>query len=271
MESTTTDTQATTVDTAVTTPVAATTTVTEPTPIELDDNALIRVKGSEKPVKFGEHVRGFQSQFTKATQRAAQLQRELQARDAKLQELQREREQAQRTSQRQGETDVYAQLRELPYLDGQTAVSVVQGIAQQIQQRDQVLLAAMNQIKQMKTVVDRLNQTHTTGQFDGKIDRWLNENGWPTDLRDLAKEVYLAYEGDDLDEEFPRIFNGRVEQMRKAFNAERESKLRASKPQPFLPGRGGNTSPSKPLEFKGDASAKEIADKLWEQFQVSDT
>jgi hypothetical protein len=244
---------------------------TEPQPIELDENALIRVKGSEKPVKFGEHVRGFQSKWTQEAQKRAQLERTLQEREARLQQMERERQAAERASQQGKQGDVFQALRELPYLDGETAVKVVQGIAQQIQQRDQVLMAALNQMKQMQAVVQRLNQTHVTSSFDAKIDRWLGENGWPADLRDLAKEVYLAYEGDDLDAEFPRIFNSRVEQMRKAFEAERQAKLRASKPAPFLPGRGGNAQPSKPLEFKGNESARDISEKLWEQLQVSGT
>lgn len=244
----------------------------EPTVLDLDENALIRIKGQDKPIKFGEYGRNFQSQFTKASQKAAQLQRELQARDAKLAQLEQERQlAAQRPGQPGGQDDIYSQLSSLPYLDGPTAVKVVQSIGQQMQQRDQILMGTLQKLKSLADVVERLNETHANTSFDSKIDKWLTENNWSPDLRDLAKEVYLAYTGDDLDIEFPRIFASRVEQMRKAFEAERQAAIRAAKPAPFIPGKGGKTGPSKPLDIKADASAKDIADQMWNLFQGSGT
>lgn len=241
----------------------------EPEFIDLtDENRLIKIKGSDKPVKFGEHVRNFQSQWTKEAQKRAALERTLAEREAKLQQLEAAQRQAQQ-GQQQG--DVYQALRQLPYLSGEDAVGVVQAIAGQIQERDKVLIQALNKIKSLEGVVKTINQSYVTNGFESKIDRWLTENGWPSDLKDLAKEVYLAYEGDDLDQEFPRIFSARVDQMRKAFEAERQAKIRASKPQPFVPGQGGKASPSKPLQFKADASAREIAEQMWPLFQEKET
>jgi hypothetical protein len=129
----------------------------------------------------------------------------------------------------------------------------------------------LNQMKQMKGVLDNLHRNHTTSSFDAKIDKWLTENQWNPELRDLAKEVYLAYEGDDLDQEFPRIFAQRVDQMRKAFESERQSKLNNARKMPFIPGKGGATGPSKPLEIKG-SNPRDVSDQLWDMFHKgSDT
>jgi hypothetical protein len=243
----------------------------EPSVLDVDDNALIRIKGSDKPVKLGEHVRGFQSQWTKAAQEAARLKKEVEQERALRTRYEQERQQAQSRGQSNGNEDVFAQLRQLPYLTGEDAVGVVQSIAQQIQQRDKVMHAALKQMKQLQSVVQNLNQTHTTGAFEAKIDRWLSENQWSPELKDLAKEVYLAYEGDDLDQEFPQIFRARVDQMRKAFEGERQAKLNAARKMPFVPGRGGDGKPSKPLEIKANANSRDTADELWNLFSKTET
>lgn len=234
----------------------------EPTVYEVDDNTLIKPRGMDKPVKYGEHFRGLQSQFTKASQKAAELERALREREARIQQYERERQNAQRAGQT-GQPDVYAALRELPYLDGETAVNVVRGIAQEIQQRDQVLLATLRQLKNLQQIVAGLNETHTSSAFDSKISRWLGDWGYDPGYADLAKEIYLAYEGDDLDEQFRSIFEDRVRQVEKLIEARKQAQIREARKSQFIPGKGGSATPSKPLELKADASAKEIADAMF--------
>lgn len=247
----------------------------EPSIIDVDDNALIRVKGSEKPVKFGDHVKGFQSQFTKASQEAARLKSALQEREARIQQFERERQQAaqrQNEGQNQGQgNDMLAQLRELPYLSGEQAVGVVQAISQQIQQRDQILLGALKTIQKLQGVVGGLHESHSTSAFDGKINRWLTEGDYPPEIADWAKEVYLAYEGDDLDSQFPEILRSRWEQLNKVMEGRKAAQVAAARKSPFVPGRGGNANPSKPLEIKGDSSSRDLADQLFGMFAGSDT
>lgn len=240
----------------------------EPTTFDVSDDTLIRVKGSDKPVKFGEHVRGFQSQFTKASQKAAELQRQLEARDQRIKEIEAAQQQAQRG---QADQDVFAELRQLPYLSGSDAVEVVQSIGQQIHQRDMVLMAALKKIEGLERVVGGLNQNHSLGAFDNKIKSWLSDWGYPPEAENLAKEIYLAYEGDDLDQEFPQIFQSRWAEIEKIVEARRQAKINAARKQPFVPGRGGETRPSKPLEMKGDLSPRDVADQLWEQLHQSGT
>jgi uncharacterized protein YukE len=232
----------------------------EPSVIDVDDNALIRVKGSEKPVKFGEHVRGFQSQFTKASQQAAQLKKQLEQRDAELQQLKAARQQAPQGQQQQ---DVYGALKALPYLSGQEAADVVAGIAREIQQRDRIMMGIAQKLQSMEKQFGSVYESHTNQSFDAKINGWLNAGGYPAEAADLAKEIYLAYEGDNLDEEFPQIFDTRWNQIVKAIESQKAAKVAAAKRQPFIPGKGGQTGPSKPLEIKPNASAKEIAEQLW--------
>lgn len=241
----------------------------EPSIIEVDDNSLIKPRGSDKPVKYGEHVKGLQSQFTKASQRAAQLERELaqeRAERSKYQQQQQTQQQAPANNE-----DVYASLRALPYLSGEDAVNVVQSIGEQLRQRDMVLLGALKQMQQMQKIVSTLGETHSSQSFESKINGFLQQGGYDSGYADLAKEIYLAYEGDDLDNEFPQIFASRVEQIEKLIEAKRAGKLAQARKQPFVPGKGGQAHPSKPLQIKPNASAREIADELFGSWNESGT
>jgi hypothetical protein len=242
--------------------------VAEPSVIDIDENALIRVKGSDKPVKYGDHVKGFQSQFTKASQRAAALERQLQAREAEFKRYQQEREQAQRPN---SQPDPYAAIEQLQYLSGKDAANLARQIRQDLSQRDQIHMATFKKLQQLDQVLNGLTRNQANTAFENKISKWLSEGGYGEEYADFAKELYVAYEGDDLDEQFPSILKSRVDQLRKAITAETQAKLRQARPNPFVPGKGGVSGPSKPLEFKGNESAKEMADRLFDTFRDTET
>ena len=246
------------------------TTPAEPTAIDINDDALIRIKGSDKPVKFGEHVRGFQSQFTRASQEAARLKRELEQERQTRQRYEQERQRSQQGNSN-GEPSIEEQLGQLPYLSGTDAARVVKSIQGQIQQRDQVLLGTLKKLQHMEGILNTLNQSHSTSSFDAKISKWLTDGGYPSGLANWAKEIYLAYEGDDLDTEFPQILKTRYDEIAREFEAQRQAKIRGARPQPFVPGRGGQATPSKPLEVKANTSPRELADLLYNQFAGSET
>lgn len=248
---------------------SAPTPAVEPTPIELKDDSFIKAPGIDKPVKYGEHVKGLQSQFTKATQKAAQLERELaQEREAR-QRFEQERNRAPQESN--GQPDVFSALRELPYLSGEQAVEVVQGITQEIRKRDQVLVAALTRMQQMEQRLGGLYETHTNSTWESKINKWVTDLGYGPEAAEVAKEIYLAYEGQDLDQEFPRIFGERMKQLEALFEARKRSQLEQSRRLPFVPGRGGNTGPTNPMNLKPSATSREVADALWGGWNGSDT
>lgn len=242
-----------------------------PEPIDVDDDRLIRVKGSDKPVKFGDHVKGFQTQHTKAAQEAARLKRELEVERATRQRFEQERSRQQQQAQNGPQADPYEALKQLPYLTGEHAVEVVRGIGEQIKQRDQVILGLLKQFKQTQDIVNGLHQNSANSNFDAKISKWLTDGGYPQEASELAKEIYMAYTGDDLDQEFPQIFKSRWEQIQRIVESQRQAKINGARKTPFLPGKGGQTSPSKPLEIKPNASAREMADQLFNMFDESKT
>lgn len=243
----------------------------EPSVLEISDpNVLIKYPGADKPVKFSEYGRQFQAQATRAQQERARIAAELQREREMRQRYEAERQRAQ--GQNQGaEQDPYEQLRQLPYLSGEQAAGVIQNIATQIGQRDQIILGLAKELQKVQRIVSGLNETHSSQAFDAKISKFLQDGGYDPEWADFAKELYLAYEGDDLDYEFPNILAKRIEQAERLLTKRREAAVRAAKPAPFLPGRGGDGRPSKPLQLNPAASAKETADMLWESLQRSGT
>lgn len=235
----------------------------EPTPYQLDENSMIQPKGYDKPVKWSEYSRGFQAQLTRASQKAAQAQRALAEREAQIRRYEQERAAQTRQQPGQQTNDVISTLRSLPYLDGETTARVVEGIATEFRQRDQLLLATLSELQRMQQVVNRLADTSNMSDFDARINRWLQDGGYPPEAADLAKEIYLAYEGDDLNEEFPRIFAERWSQVEKIMEARRAQRVASARRPAFVPGRGGAAGPSQPLQLDPNASPKELAEKLF--------
>lgn len=246
----------------------AQTPVAEPNIYDVDDSSLIRVKGSKDPVKFSDYGKQFQAQATRAQQERARVEKEL----AQERELRQRYENERQTQQRQPagqQPDVFADLRALPYLSGEDAVKVVQSISSQIQQRDQITIGLARELQKLQQTVGSLNQTHTQSTFSSKIDRFLSEGGYGPELKDLAIETYLAYEPtSDLDGEFPRILAERIDQVQKYVAAQQQKKLNEHRRQPFVPGRGGNGSPQKPITLDPRADARQVADQLWDSIQV---
>jgi hypothetical protein len=244
--------------------------VSEPTPIDLDDNALIRIKGAKDPVKFGEHVKGLQAQMTKAAQRAAQFERQLQAEREARSRAEAAAQQRSNPAQAGGE-DVFAALRALPYLKGEDAVQLVREIGEEIRQRDYVTLAALKKLNEIQGYVNELRTSSSESAHEAKLKSWLADWGYPTEAFDLAKTVYAAWEGEDLDSEFQNIFEQHWQLAEKVIDARRQAKLDSARKPRFVPGRGGDVKPSRPLDIKAEASSKQVADELFGLFGESAT
>lgn len=246
----------------------------EPTPVELTEDSLVKLPGMAKPVKYGEYYRGFQSQFTKkakaaaeAAERAAKLERDLQERDRRLEQLQRT--QAGGGAPQNKGAEIAQALKALPYLSGEEAARVVEFLQREVgnqsealSRRDQAILYLGKQLEQVQGLVNGMHQESSSQKFDGKIRKWMKEMDLPDEVEDFVKETYLAYEGADLDSEFPSILGKRWEQLQKAIRALDQRKVQNARPNPFLPKRGGGAVPSKPLK-QGYKTPAQMADELF--------
>lgn len=254
-----------------------------PTIYDLNDDTLVRVKGQGDPVKFSDLSRRQQADYTRKTQAAQNLHRQatterqqVQAERARLETIAAQLAARQGGNQTNQSDPFLTDLGGREYIDGKTAVEIVRQlqenglapIANAIGQRDKVIQQLYNQLTSLTKHVQEMGGRFGQSDFDGKIQKWVAYGGYPPEAADLAKEVYLAYEGEDLDNEFPEIFARRWQQVENIFNARREAKVNAARQAPKLPGRGGNGSASKPIGLKGNESSKETADLLWEALQA---
>ena len=254
-----------------------------PTPFDLNDDSLVRIKGQAEPVKYGDLSKRLQADYTRKTQQAQKLAQQA-AQDRK--ELAQERARleglatqlASRDNNNQQVDPFMEELGKAEFIDGKTAVKLVQAmqqggfapIAAAIQERDKVITALYQHVVQLSNQMKEMGGRFGNQDFDGKINGWLKAGGYPPEAADLAKEIYLAYEGDDLDNEFPQIFETRWNQILSILDNQRKAKVEAARLTPKLPGRGGNGSASKPIGLKGNETAKEAADLLWEAMQGSE-
>lgn len=250
-----------------------------PSVLDISDDSMVRLPGAKDPVKYSDWYRRFQSEFTKRSQQASQLQQQLEQsqrtiaeRDAAIQRFQRPQ-----GPQADPNGELINQIKSLSYLKGEDAVGMINHINGQIQQRDQqnqqAVLAIALMYKQMQAMESRLGELHdrsSQGDFSGKMTNYVKSMGLPEEAVDLATEIYLAYTGDDLDQEFPTILRNRWEQIQNLVRLSDRKRAQEARQQTFVPGRGGQGSPSKPLSMAGK-SAAERADILWESLQGSDT
>src|SRR3990167_4679585 len=248
-----------------------------PSVIDLTEDSMVRLPGAKDPVRYGDHYRGFQSEFTKRAQEASQLRTERVKLQQQVQDYQRRLQQGQQ-QQGQGQqaqqsklAQLAGQLKSLTYLNGEQAAQVVdhvmqeiQGYAGELQRRDVALALMYRRMQQMGETLNGLQSRHVTGEFDTKIAKFVKDGGLPEKATGWAKKLYLAYEGDDLDQEFPRILKQEWESIGGVFRATEKERVEAARRQPFVPGKGGNGSPSRPLgQDWTKKSAKDISDALW--------
>ena len=249
---------------------------TAPTVVDISDDTMVRFPGAKDPVRYGDHYKGFQSEFTKRAQEASTLRAEKIKLTQQLADQQR-RLQAQQGQQQRPEPQqsklaaLAGELKSLTYLNGEQAARVVDHVMQEIQgyagelnKRDMALTLMYRQMKQMGVTLNQLHSQHTNTEFDSKIARFVKENGLPEKATGWAKKLYLAYEGDDLDQEFPKILKEEWEGIGGVIRASEKERVEAARRQPFVPGKGGNGSPSLPLKQDwARKSAREISDALW--------
>ena len=245
-----------------------------PSIIDLSEDSMVRLPGAKDPVRYGDHNRTFQSEFTKRAQEASKLRAQLQEYQRREQENQRRAQSQQQQQQRAQRPNKLAELaqslKSLTYLNGEQAAGVVEHLTQQfaaneqeLQKRDYALGLMYKQMKQMEQTVNGMARKNSSAEFGSKIGKFVKDAGLPDRANRWAQELYLAYEGDDLDVEFPKILRERWEELTGIHEEQRKARVDQARRQPFVPGRGGNGSPSKPLANYSRASAKEIADAIW--------
>ena len=256
----------------------------EPSPIELNDNSLVRIPGQAEPVKYSELYKRFQGDYTRKTTEHAkrvaawetahkQQEQALLQREAALQAV---AAQMLKSSAAAG-SDPFEAIKTLPYVDGATLAQVVQQlkggfepITQSLSNYDQVILGLYQELKGLRESLQNVHSERAESSLDQFVRETLTTLGYADeDYHQIGKMIYLAHEGEDLKSEFPEILKNALSSLDRASTSRREATIRAAKPaSPFkLPGKGGTASPGKPVGLKGTESASDQADYLWNILQ----
>ncbi len=262
--------------------------------MDISDDTLVRIPGQDQPVKYGELYKRLQGDYTKKTQTLAQQKAQYDKDVAAFNTRKQAEENTLKQTAaallargqggqqgQQGGQDFLTQLASRPYLDGATAAQIVRSIQQEgfgsvvkaIQDRDTIIQNFHQRLGSMQQVLDQLSGAHTETAVGQRLQGWMQQADIPEEAIEFAKDMYSAYEGDDLDNEFPQILADRWNQLQQINAKRRQSQVDAARSGPFpLPGRGGNGTPSRALPtFKGNENAREMADTLWEQLHPSQT
>jgi hypothetical protein len=249
--------------------------------------------------QMGTWPREAQAEFTRRTQQIADERRQWEQERQQYQQQQQTWQQQQKAyaqalytllaragqangqQQQQGhgqqqQTDRFGNVREMPYVDGQTLVQTLEQMRQdlaqagvqpqQLQQVTSAMNLLMRQNADLKKQVEGITTDRRMGDFESTIEKTRQQFKLPEHSGEWLKDIYLSYEpGPDLDREFPNIVRERLESLRKTVRDLDRQEASAARAARF-PGRGGAVSPSGPLqeEFK---PAREVAKELWASFQ----
>ncbi len=251
-----------------------------PSVIDLKEDSLVRLPGNKEPVKYGEWFTGFQRKHTEATQARSSLQSQLRDAQAAMEQTRQEAERYRaalnlpqhREDPRKGLREKFSQL---PYVKGEEAAQLYEAIAneidggrQQLQVRDQAIRLLATELTNVKNALGQVLQKNNIGDFYTKIGRYREELGLPEEANEFLAELYSAYEGDDLDSEFPNIAKKRVEQLTAMVNAMNKKRVEEARRNRFVPGKGGQGVPGKAgLPDTSKMNAKDTADALFEAMQ----
>jgi len=185
--------------------------------------------------------------------------------------LQQQRQQA--GGQQTQQNEMLTQLREMQYLDGPTAASLVERIMQEginplsqaIHQRDQALA---HLYKEYKAVKEGLGQ-HTTAKAESELsqrfvklreDHQLPDEPW---VNEYLQDVYYSHEGGkDLDAEYSGMVRQRLETMRKGFRDMDRKAAASARTQPSFPAKGGEVAFSDG-KTGGYKTPEERTNELW--------
>lgn len=245
-----------------------------PQVIDISEDSMVRLPGQKDPVKYGDYYRKFQSEFTKRAQAARDAEQRERQYQQQLEEYRR-KETAWGQQQGQGQRpnpgqQLAEQIRSLPYLSGKDAAMVVENILSQVgqydqalSQRDMVLGLLYKKLQSVEQGFKQIQSRHTMGDFETKIKKFAGNAGIPESAHDWVKELYLAYEGEDLDQEFPTILANRWQQLQNIWRESNRKRAEEARNQPFVPGRGGQGAPSRQLQNLAGKSPRELADALW--------
>ncbi len=173
--------------------------------------------------------------------------------------------------QPQQRVDPFAEIRNLPIVDGATLSKLAENgfgqVAQQLQQQQNAVAAMAKKLGALEQGYGGVQERNARGDFEKRLDTVIGGLGEDFDpknetLRELAQDVYHSFDwkGDEVEKEFPKIFAKRVNDFIKLARTLDQTKLKKAKEHRFVR-PGGSASPSGPSRAR--LSNSDVADMVF--------
>ena len=230
----------------------------------------VQAEFTKKSQALADERRSFESQRQQwqQQQQYAQQQQQMQQRYAQQQAQQQQAQQGQAQNKQ-----LLEQLREMSYLDGGTAATVVErlineGIAplqQALHQRDQALAQMYKEHRELRDGLCKHTTKTAEADLTQRFSKMREEHGLPDEewANQYLQDVWYSHEGEGLANEYPEMVRARLESVRKGIRDMDRATAAAAKTKasPF-PGKGGEVSITDG-KTGGYKTPQDRADELW--------
>ena len=228
-----------------------------------------------------------QAEYTRKTQALAEERKSWEAeRNTQTQQLQhyaqqlqqqqfaaqQQAQQNQHNQQQQQSNTMLDQLRQMPYLDGNTAAQLMERMVNEginplsnaLRQRDQAIAHLHKEQKDLKERYGDTQNQQAQKELDARILQLRQEQGLPDSdvVHEMMRDIYYSHLDDDaLDAEYPEMLRKRWESLQKAVRDGDRAVAMKAKESPF-PSKGGEVSPTSG-KTGGYKTPEDRANELW--------
>jgi hypothetical protein len=237
----------------------------------------VQAEYTKKTQALAEERKSWEAERSQQTQQlqqyAQQMQQQNYARQAAQQQTQTQ------TQGQQSNDTMLDQLRQMPYLDGNTAAQLMERMVNEginplqkaVQQRDQQLAQVYNDYKTLRNTVGASQGKQAEKDLDSRFVQLRQDAGLPDHevVNELLKDVYYSFEGSDWNEKFAETARARIEGLRKVFRDMDRQDAKKAKTSQF-PSKGGESSLTSG-KTGGYKTPEDRANELWPMMNPGQT
>lgn len=236
---------------------------------DLSDDAMVRVPGSDRPIKFSEYKAGYvpRADFDRtSSEYGAYKQKVQQTLLQYVAGLQRggQAGQAQAGAAKDEMEELLAKVEGAQYVDGPGLATVIRQVLSRMRSADtQKALGMLYQHnQQLGKRLQAIEGQRSQESLNATVRSWLKDNDYdPEYYEDLALDLIAGYEGKPVDI-LNKVVKARIEKIEKGKEA-RTIKAKQLPFEPRLPGRGGDNRFATKAKDLSQASPAQIADAFW--------
>ena len=237
----------------------------------------VQAEYTKKTQALAEDRKSWEAERSQQTQQLQQYAQQMQQQNYARQAAQ---QQAQTQQQGQQSNDTMLdQLRQMPYLDGNTAAQLMERMVNEginplqkaVQQRDQALAQVYKDYKTLRDTVGQTQGKQAEKDLDTRFVQLRQDAGLPDHevVNELLKDVYYSFEGSDWNDKFAETARSRIDGLRKVFRDMDRQDAKKAKTSQF-PSKGGESSLTSG-KTGGYKNPEDRANELWPMMNPGQT